>query len=217
VRDLLYYKGTPVPYITSWSQEIHAATHGAGNGGTRVRLEKVDLPSFPLTVRYPDESPADRDPYGCLWQRYPIALGKGTPRFASVHPARQRRCMTRFLCQVCGNPADRDEDGWLWLLTAPDAERIAAGGEAKARVGNPPVCRSCCDIARDRCPHLLNGHAVVRARGMLPWGVYGILMDPSGQTPGQFVPYGSPDIRRTLAGQMLGVLQDVRITNLSAT
>ena len=35
--------------------------------------------------------------------------------------------------------------------------------------------------------YLLKGNAVVRTRGYLPWGVYGIRADPAGATPGHTV------------------------------
>lgn len=220
MRELRFYKGVPVPFIASWSQEITAAMSGAGGPGAKLVMQQIVLPSGgvgPLHARYEDETPGDRDAFGALWQRYPLAQGKGEPYFAKVHPLRQRRAMTRHLCQVCGNEADRNEDGWLWLVTHEDASRLAAGGEGRVRTGNPPVCQRCCQLARDYCPHLLKGNAVVRTPGYLPWGVYGIRADPAGATPGHTVAYNHPDIHRTIAGQMLVTLQDVRITDLSLT
>lgn len=220
MRELIFHKGVPVPFIASWSQEITAAMTGAGTKGAKLRMTQVMLPGQkpgqgPLYVQYEDETPGDRDAFGALWQRYPLAQGKGEPYFAKVHPLRQRRAMTRHLCQVCGNEADRNEDGWLWLVTVEDARRLADGGEPRVRTGNPPVCERCCQLAREYCPHLLKGNAVVRTPGYLPWGVYGIRADPAGSSPGHTVAYGHQDIHRTIAGQMLVTLQDVKITDLS--
>lgn len=217
MRELTYYRGTPVPYITTWDQEAQAALNGAGAGGARVELRQLTVPGAPLLVSYQDEVPHDRDAMGCLWQRYPLAHGKGFPHFAKVHPARQRRAMTKKLCQVCGNPADRDERGWLWLITRDDAERISQGGEPAVRTSNPPVCARCCDLARELCPHLLKGNAVVRVPTVLPWGVYGIRTEVAGSSPGHTVAYGDPDIHRMIAGQMLVRLEGVTITDLSLT
>lgn len=217
MRDLVWYKGMPVPYITTWGQEVQAAMNGAGTRGSTVRFQQLMVPGAPLTVGYVDEAPNDRDAFGCLWQRYPIAMGKGVPYFAKIHPARQRRAMTKMLCQVCGNPANFNEDGWLWLVTHEDAARLAEGGDPRVRTGNPPVCEPCCKLAREMCPHLLKGNATVRTRGYEPWGVYGIVADPTGSSPGHDVAYSDPRIHRTLAGQMLVVLQDVKLTDLSLT
>jgi hypothetical protein len=219
VRELTYHRGVPVPYIATWSQEIAAAMNGAGGKGARLRMTKVMIPGTdregPLYVAYEDETPGDRDAFGALWQRFPLAQGRGEPHFAKVHP--QRRAMTRHLCQVCGNPADRDEHGWLWLVTIEDATRLSQGGEPRVRTANPPVCQRCCKIARDYCPHLLKGNAVVRTPGYLPWGVCGLRADPAGTSPGHTVAYGHQDIHRTIAGQMLVTLQDARVIDLHLT
>jgi len=215
VRELTYYKGTPVPYITCWEQEVQAAINGAGGKGSQIRFQQLMVPGAPVTASYVDETPADRDAFGALWQRYPLAMGKGAPHFAKVHPARQRRCMTKMLCQVCGNPANFNEQGWQWLVTHEDAARLAAGGDPRVRTANPPVCNRCCDLARELCPHLLKGNALVRTPGFVPWGVYGIVADPAGASPGHTVPYGDPRIHRTLAGQMLVTLQKVQVVDLA--
>ena len=72
-------------------------------------------------IAFADETAADRDSDGILWTRITSQPGCGRPQFAVIHSLRQRRAMRRLLCQVCGQPADRNPEGVLWLL--PDYYR----------------------------------------------------------------------------------------------
>lgn len=208
-RPLHYWKGVPVPFITCWDAEVQGAMKGGGNKGAQIKMVGTD-PGGLLRVSYSDEWPYDRDKYGVLWQRYPIAMYRGQPHFAKVHPSRQRRCMAKRLCQVCGNPADVNEDGWLWLITHEDAARIRAGGECRVRTANPPVCQPCSEVAREMCPHLLRGNALVRAPRIVDWGVYGLKAAPDGASGGHTVAYDDPARIQIIAGQQL-----VHIENLT--
>lgn len=201
MRELRYHKGVPVPFITCWDQEVRAASSPVA----AAPVQLVEAAGH-FRVSYRDEAPYDRDAHGVLWQRYPLALGKGDPHFAKVHPARQRRCMTRRLCQVCGNSAAQDEHGWLWLLDASDADDVRSGAEREVRTANPPVCLRCADLARNLCPHLLQGNALVRAATVTDWGIYGLMATPTGSTPGHTAAYGTPGAARMLAGQQLVTL-----------
>src|SRR5262245_58187522 len=86
-----------VPYISSWSSERP----------TRARLIAGDRSG----IGYQRERPGDRDARGVLWTRYVRAPGEGLPQLSKVHPYRQRRAMRQLLCQVCGGPADQNEQG----------------------------------------------------------------------------------------------------------
>lgn len=207
MAELLYWRGVPVPYITTWSAEtrnpVGATLHMVANGASTL-----------VRVSYEDETPYDRDAHGALWQRYPMARGKGEPLFARVHPARQRRCMTRRLCQVCAQPADQNDQGWLWLVTAADALRLKTEGTGEVRTSNPPVCHPCSQLARTYCPNLLGGNALVRVPALTDWGVYGIETTPTDRTPGIDRAYSHPAIGQMVAGQQIVVLHNVTTLEL---
>lgn len=205
---ITYRHGMPVPYITAWSAETGNQT------ATAMRMVAVREDAL-ARVAYVEEGPHDRDAHGVLWQRYPIARGKGEPQFARVHPARQRRAMTRRLCQVCGDPADQNELGWLWLVTQADAERLAKEGPGDVRTSNPPVCHPCAAMARSMCPHLVKGNALVRASIVSDWGVYGIEVTPAGQRPGLDRAYTDPAVMQMVAGQQIVILRNVTPINWS--
>ncbi len=84
-------------------------------GGKLNSCDPIVLPGN-RGIGYRDETPLDRDERGVLLKRTRDAQGHGKPRFGAVHPARQRRAMANLLCQVCGNPADTNDEGTLWLL-----------------------------------------------------------------------------------------------------
>jgi hypothetical protein len=215
VPDLTYYKGTPVPLITTWSQEVSGAPAVPLGAGARIVLEMNYLENGTATVgrvRYADESIYDRDTHGVLWQRYPVARGRGFPYFARVHPLRQRRCMNRLLCQVCGEPAAADERGTLFMLTFTDAAGVRAGTQDTVLTSNPPVCAPCSELAARRCPHLGRGNAAVYARTVTPWGVYGILAAPEGNYSGQTAAYADQRIHRMIAGQQMVTLSGLTLT-----
>ena len=209
-RPLHYWKGVPVPFITCWEQEVRGAYSGSGNKGAQIKMVGT-APGGLLRVSYSDEWPYDRDAHGVLWQRYPIAMYRGDPHFAKVHPSRQRRCMVRRLCQVCGNPSDHNADGWLWLITHEDSDRIRAGGEPRVRTANPPVCEPCSVKARALCPHLLKGNALVRAGSVTDWGVYGLKATPDGASAGHTVAYDDPARIQIIAGQQLVILDHLTL------
>jgi hypothetical protein len=117
-------KSIVAPYITKWSAEVDPPASVIDVGGG---------------IGYADEKPNDRDQHGVLWARASRHPGEGRPLFAQVHPLRQRRAMRMLLCSVCGGPADRDEDGVLWLLT--DHRDDWPGWPSRMAAIEPPVCR----------------------------------------------------------------------------
>lgn len=185
-----------VPYITSWSDEVQGYRTETEWGIAGGRLA------------YRDEYPGDRDAQGVLWQRHPLARGKGRPMFSKVHAQRQRRCMARLLCQVCGGPATRDVDGAvLWL----DGD---AGSPFEGTIsGAPPTCAACVPVARSLCPHLMRGALLGWVGVPTLWGVYGMGLELATGTwrPGVKLAYGDPQTRLLLAGQILMRLDDVRM------
>jgi hypothetical protein len=138
------HKGTPVPYIAAWSAE--QATDIA-RGVLMVRAN-------PFTgrqqLRYRDEHPLDRDRHGIVWHRVAWAPGQGRPLFAEIHTLRQRRAMSRVLCQVCAGP------GEVWMTPALLwNDHLAEHGSAVPYATNdPPVCRRCALLAATHCPEI---------------------------------------------------------------
>ncbi|REE61432.1 hypothetical protein BX257_4010 [Streptomyces sp. 3212.3] len=152
----LTHKGRPVPYITAWSREIVAQPNVMATAGG---------------LAYAGTAPG-RDPDGVLWQVWARRPGSGEPVWNRVHGLRQRQAMRKFLCQVCGGPADRNEQGWLWLLEDQRDEERREWPDGWMTV-HPPVCRSCLVVATRLCPHLRRGVVPVRVGEVILDGVYG--------------------------------------------
>lgn len=148
-----------VPYITAWTAEQDPP------------YELVERPGGGIAYR--DEMLADRDSHGVLWFRTPHRPGQGRPDFGRVHPLRQRRAMRRLLCQVCAGPADRTDDGILWLLR--DHRDDWPTWPAGMGVTEPPICAPCARTSVRLCPALRRGAAVVRVRTYPLAGVRGSL------------------------------------------
>jgi hypothetical protein len=131
---------------------------------------------------YACESPDDRDEGGILWYRAPSRHGHGRPEFQRVHPQRQRKAMTDLLCQVCFGPADKTDDGVLWLLI-PDFDDSWTDWPEGTATPEPPVCRPCARRAVRQCPALRQSMAVVRVRDYPVAGVRGALYRPAWPEP----------------------------------
>ena len=182
------------PYITAWSAE------------ERPPMVLVERPGG--GIAYADETLADRDRNGVLWVRSQFRLGQGRPVFGQVHPMRQRRTMQRLLCQVCAGPADRTEDGVLWLLK--DHRDDWPSWPNGMGVTEPPICASCVRVSLRVCPALRKGAAVVRAGSFVAAGVHGILYrsDPKlAATGAATVTFEDPAIRWVRA---VGLVRELR-------
>lgn len=192
------------PYITSWSEE---------------RSERATVVERGRGVSYADESFYDRDRQGVLWLRSPVRQGVGEPEFARVHPLRQRWAMSRLRCNVCAKPADRSDEGVLWLL--PDYRDDWPGWPKGMAATEPPVCVPCARRASRMCPAMRRGAAAVRVRQYPIAGVYGGLYQTTG-TPWpkvvdyRDVPYGEPAARWVLASRLIRELGDCTIVPLEA-
>jgi hypothetical protein len=147
------------PHIIAWTAEQDLPS----------RL--VSIPG--IGIGYTDETTADRDRNGILWCRTAYNPGEGQPDFGRVHPDRQRRAMMRLLCQVCAGPADKTNDGVLWLLQ--DHRGDWPGWPNNMGVTEPPICRPCVRMSMGRCPALRKGAATIRARRYPIAGAYGTL------------------------------------------
>lgn len=193
--------GDRVPYIARWSAE-------QGPAGRVVQRRRG--------IGYADERPWDRDERGVLWTRVPSRPGQGRPEFGQVHARRQRRAMARRLCQVCGEPADRDADGVLWLVGEDPADR--ASWPDPLLTAHPPVCAGCAVRSVRACPHLRVGYAVLRVRAFEPIGVRGALYQPGypGAVAVAGVTFDNPLISWVRAGQLIMRLRDFTVTELNA-
>ncbi|SFC18299.1 hypothetical protein [Streptomyces aidingensis] len=175
-------------------------------------------------LRYLAEEPGDRDAQGVLWGRVSQSRDgdrlTGAPRFAEVHPSRQREAMAWLRCQVCMRPASRTRAGWLFLESAGrSADRLEGMLTAQ-----PPACAEHARLAAERCPHLAaGGFIAVRAR--LP-RLYGVIGTPYRPAPGGRlepmaaddipVPYTDRDrLRWLVASQLVRRLQGVTVVALA--
>ncbi|MFI8294086.1 hypothetical protein ACIGBL_33650 [Streptomyces sp. NPDC085614] len=184
----LSWKGVPVPYIVPWTgeQDITPTVVPRGFG--------IGFLDDDLNVQY-------RDTYGALWTQRALGRGRGEPLFQNVHPLRQRRAMLHMLCQVCGQPAEDDNRGTLFLIGARAAAQIE-------RTAHPPLCPPCAQRAVSLCPHLIRNHLALRSRRPTPWGIFGHRYAPGKPFPvsreqPEAMSYNNPDIRWMLAGQIV--------------
>jgi hypothetical protein len=190
-----------VPYVTAWSAEEEPP------------VDVVEVPGH--GIGYADESVSDRDSRGVLWVRMPFQQGQGRPVFGLVHPLRQRRAMRRLLCQVCAGPADRTEDGMLWLVQ--DFREDWPGWPERMAVTEPPVCLPCAALSLRVCPALRRGAAAFRARLFPIIGVRGPLY-AGGRVPrllgDELVAFGDRAIRWVRAANLLRELRDCTLVDV---
>ncbi|MEW2161299.1 hypothetical protein AB0950_39895 [Streptomyces sp. NPDC007189] len=203
-HKLCRQKPDRVPYIAAWSSERFAA-------------EPPVVQGLLGGIRYEGEMPADRDGRGVLWLRRPDTPGKGRPRYVDVHPGRQRRCMADLLCQVCGGPADQDDDGRV-LRLIEDARADWEGWPNDLVTTHPPICPPCVATARAQCPHTWQGSVAVRVGRSEVCGVWGRRYTASrlGPLPVEsgVVPFKSPLLGWTVAAQLVRALNDCSIVSL---
>jgi hypothetical protein len=152
-----------VPWIAPWSDEY----------GARSRIIARQGPAGPC-VGYADEVPhADRHT-GVLWQRAGVRPGGGKPDFAGVHVLRQRKAMTRLLCQVCGTSTMGRPDGrTLFVVRSTSGEPMHEGERTTA----PPIHETCARQAIQDCPHLRGTWTAALVTVTWAWGVAGIMYD----------------------------------------
>lgn len=190
------------PYITAWSEEQN------------LPYTLVERPGGGIAYR--DETLADRDRNGVLWFRTPFRLGQGRPEFGRIHPLRQRQTMQRLLCQVCAGPADRTEDGVLWLLK--DHREDWPSWPDHMGVTEPPICVPCVQVSLRLCPALRRGAVVVRADSFMLAGVHGPLYRGGSKltaTGAATVTFEDPAIRWVRAVSLVRELRDCTIIPLT--
>lgn len=161
--DLLQYKGRPVPWVTRWSEEVHPQRH-------EISIERRE--DGGLRARYPDRNLENRDKFGVLWQKEGIAPGKGEPLWKEVHTYRQRTCMLKSKCQVCGNEITDKPIHWLMPLDTLQWLSDEVHTEATPVTTSAPTCAACVPLALDVCPNLkVAGWQLYH---VLDWGVWGV-------------------------------------------
>lgn len=166
-------------------------------------------------IAYADETVTDRDRHGVLWRRTPFRPGVGRPVFGQVHPLRQRRAMTRLLCQVCAGPANRTDEGVLFLLK--DHRQDWSNWPNAMAVTEPPVCLPCVRLSTRMCPALRQGAVLVRAGRYEVVGVHGGLctggreLHPVGRVT---VAFNNPAFRWVLAVSLVRELWDCTLVEL---
>jgi len=166
-------------WVTAWTgdPEIVEEVIFSPSGGCR-------LPG----IAFEDERPGDRDHHDVLLSRGRLPAmpgGRGKPRHGSMILNRQRRAMRpgRLLCQVTGNPAHRNAEGWLWLLPGTAAGRDNAWPEREF-TAHPPVSLKGMAWALRRDPELAEHSTAVRVRAPRLHGVMGDLWGRDLARPG---------------------------------
>lgn len=196
----LKYKGRPVPFITAWRDE---------------KLQQPPVIATQSGIAYAGAPGRGVDENGILWKLWDDIQGSGEPLWKDVHAPRQQRAMRESLCQVCGGPADRNEQGTLWLLEdmRDEGPRWPDGYFTL----HPPVCTPHAPVAAKLCPHLREtGVVPVRVKNVILDAVYG---QRYARTRLGLVAVEKKDIFRTrswaakwvLAGQLAATLDDCTI------
>ncbi|MFD5029379.1 hypothetical protein ACFWM0_02950 [Streptomyces sp. NPDC058405] len=169
-------------------------------------------------LAFADERPYDRDSNGVLWTRTPSQPGKGRPEYGKIHPHRQRNAMEQLLCQVCGRPADRNQDGTLWLLGEDLQDPVIPTGQTGILTAHPPLCLPCAHTSVGACPHLRKQYVALRVRHTEHAGVRGALYRPAVPRPVAIdavgIAFDDQLIHWVRAGQLLVRLTDYQPVEL---
>jgi len=201
---MLTYKGLPVPYVAAWSSERRFGQDGNGMGLAEDQMQVMPREGNLPVLRYVNEVPADRDRLGVLWMRENNTPGKGAAEFATIHAARQRRCMTVGACQVCGFAFKTKR----WTFLVVDENWVEGAITTTA-----PVCERCVPIAARACPHLRSRNLMLISARAIPSGVLGDHIDPYTGVVSRMVmvSYADPRILTTYAKQQAVTLTDVTV------
>jgi hypothetical protein len=117
--------------------------------------------------------------------------------------------MRQLLCQVCGGPADQNEQGILWLMHGDSM----VGWSDREMTAHPPVCLRCAGHARRACPQLRReGTLALRVRHAPIAGVFGEFYTLTRRGPvgvgNSTLTYDRPQIGWLHAYQLLRALRD---------
>ncbi|WP_433253195.1 hypothetical protein ACQPYK_09385 [Streptosporangium sp. CA-135522] len=141
--------------------------------------ETLDLPlAFEWAAGEPRLTYRDALPqdwmFGALWVRCGTARD-GKILWPMVHTLRQRRCMLKRLCRVCGQSATDPGTGRIWWVM-PSA---LPGDAATWPTVNPPTCKAHLVEALTTCPYLRRGAPAVYTVG--DYSPIGVLADLYGE------------------------------------
>lgn len=151
------WRGQPVPWVTRWSAENQE----------HVAYGATPRPDGSLAVSYKGGK-GMRDHMGVLWLYEGIRRG-GEPEWRRVSTYRQRACMIKGLCQVCGKKIQ--ESPIEWLMPFDGIEQWSSNVSLTMQ---PPTCAACIPLALDVCPNLRKrGWMILRVLEFTPWGIYG--------------------------------------------
>ncbi len=196
---------TVTPFVVVYDDE-----RGGPEGDLTIQL--APRPRLAYKIPQPD----DRDRGGVLWARVERTSRKGKPIYSLMNSERQRECMHDLLCQVCSEPASRNEDGWLFLdWRKPQDPPTWPEGSL---TNMPPLCEPCAQVAAEQCPH---AGRFVPLRVKLPrlWGVSGVAYQWTGSAWRKddtipWMKYGSDGLNAVLASQLIRELRKVTVVDL---
>ncbi|WP_405676087.1 hypothetical protein OG292_14270 [Streptomyces sp. NBC_01511] len=198
-----------IPYVAARSTDV----------GPRKAELSVEFTARGPRLAYRHTRPGDRDSHGNLWIRMEEPPGPpGRVLYDSMHPARQRACMERMLCQICAQPAQRDRDGWLFIDWR--REDSPPTWPEKSITSMPPLCAAHVQLSLRQCPFLRRTeHAVLRVRKPHLHGVSGTLYrltDHGWQASDNDTlhPYSQPQHPNLLATRLHRELRHVTVANL---
>lgn len=153
---------------------LHYVTKREGEEAADLSTLEIvwDRADSPAGIRWQDPEPRDWDNRGVLWVRTSQNLDRdgrlwGKPRFALMHPARQRETMQDLRCSVCCGQPSRTAEGYLFLLEPEDSPL-----EGRLTI-QPPLCLPHANDGVRRCSHLRDGWTLVRSRVPRLFGVLG--------------------------------------------
>ncbi|MFF8367438.1 hypothetical protein ACF05W_01175 [Streptomyces lydicus] len=197
-----------MPYVASWSAEL------ADHEDQLVIRWDAKGPK----LGYRDERPADRVGRDqVLWGRMAHRPEVGRPQYDCMPPGRQYHAMYAMKCQVCGNQASRNADGWLFLDWRKPYDR--ATWPERSLSGMPPLCDEHARVSMVECPHLRKAEFVVlRARTPRLWGYSGTPYKLTGEgwavhERNALLPCGDPLLRAVLATCLYRELRDVTVVS----
>ncbi|MDJ1644508.1 hypothetical protein [Streptomyces pakalii] len=158
----------PAPYVAAVSSDLAPL-----ETDLCVEVPRNGVPR----IAYVKPRPGDRDAHGNLWGRHDRVTG-GRVLFGEMDAERQRECMEGLLCQICGQPAEREGGTLFFEWQRPDAPPMQLN---RIRTDMPPLCPTCVPVSLRYCPHLRDSPSAVllRVRKSIPCGVGGTIYQVS--------------------------------------
>ncbi|MFJ9417831.1 hypothetical protein ACIRPT_27280 [Streptomyces sp. NPDC101227] len=201
-------KPSLVPFVARWE-------------GERLAPESdlmVQMGPAGIRLGYKVESPEDRTG-NVLWARVEQKPGTGRPEYAEMHPGRQYLAMFTMKCQVCGLPASRNKDGWLFLDWRKSYDPPT--WPERSLTAMPPLCDTHVHTAVEECPHLRGTDFVtLRVRSPRLWGYSGTAytLTANGWMTHQheaLLRLSDPNLRGILATRLIRELRNVTVVDTS--